>query len=372
MVVVPDDRAAIAAVIQRERPQGALLVLSGGLGPTDDDFTRSAVADAVGVPLERDPAQVAALRARYAALGRGYADVNDRQADRPCGAEWLENPVGTAPGFWFAFPAGGGVLSLPGVPSEFRTLLDLHLEKILTKCGLHAVRIPETTFKIFGIPESEMQARIAVLPHYDRIRMRSLPAFPEIRLKISQRGEDQSGYESALKEIREDLGWRIFSDREDRSHAQEVVELYRQREMKLQVCEELEASGGELAGMLAQAQLQSPGEPVLVRGVVEEQLPAEISTLSPAVQSSGTSTGWVVLTTRKLPLSEEGKPRALVEWRGSRAQAGPGAEGELLRQLPFSGQKEVSFPVFKGARHRALVAHFSLLQLRLLLAEDSP
>ena len=360
MTVVPDDRAAIAAVIQRERAQGSLLILSGGLGPTDDDFTRSAVAEAVGVAVERDSVQVAALRARYAALGRAYSAVNDRQADRPTGAEWLENPVGTAPGFWFPFGTAGGVMALPGVPSEFRKLLDLHLERVLNQCGVRAVPVPETTFKIFGIPESEMQARIAVLPHYGRIRMRSLPAFPEIRLKIAQSGDDAEGYQKALQEIREELDWRIFTDREANSHAGEVLASFQTRGWQLKVEEELEASGGELASLLAQAALKNPGDSVLLSAALQLTSP-DSSGMPPAIDSKDASGGQgiVILRTRCLPPSPEGATRAELSWCFI-------AQSSDSQGSSSWSTKEVSFPVFQGSRHRSLVAHSALLHLRRL------
>ena len=97
--VVPDDRGAIQAVLERLARSNAIIVSTGGLGPTTDDITSECAAAVVGVPLERHEPSLEAIRVRMARFGRTVAPSNAKQADCPRGAAILPNPNGTAPGF---------------------------------------------------------------------------------------------------------------------------------------------------------------------------------------------------------------------------------------------------------------------------------
>jgi competence/damage-inducible protein CinA-like protein len=120
--VVGDDAAALEAVFRRALAAAETVVVSGGLGPTEDDCTRAAAAAAGGVALERVPELEAALRARFTGRGMRMPESNLLQADRPVGAETLPNRLGTAPGF--AMRVGGATLyALPGPPMEMRAVL---------------------------------------------------------------------------------------------------------------------------------------------------------------------------------------------------------------------------------------------------------
>src|SRR5687768_6048585 len=94
-----DDPARIQAALRRLGAAHDFLVCTGGLGPTTDDLTTVAVAAVLGVPLERDPVSLEAIRARMERFGRAMALSNAKQADFPKGARILPNREGTAPGF---------------------------------------------------------------------------------------------------------------------------------------------------------------------------------------------------------------------------------------------------------------------------------
>jgi nicotinamide-nucleotide amidase len=122
--VVGDDRRELEHVVRALRPRVDLIVFCGGLGPTEDDVTREAVAQALNRPLAEDEAIVAHLRARFAA--RGYSspmpESNRRQAMVPAGARVIENVHGSAPGLWID-DGDGVVLLLPGPPRELEPML---------------------------------------------------------------------------------------------------------------------------------------------------------------------------------------------------------------------------------------------------------
>jgi len=121
--VVADVEAEIVAAIRRAANAADHVVVSGGLGPTPDDRTRDAAAEASGVQLVTDDSAIERLRERYAGRGRGLDDASLRQAKLPVGATVHLNPIGTADAFTVTVD-GTPVTCLPGVPSEFDRLLD--------------------------------------------------------------------------------------------------------------------------------------------------------------------------------------------------------------------------------------------------------
>ncbi len=120
---VDDDIPAIAEAVRDLAARADLLVVSGGIGPTTDDLTRRALAEAAGVQVEVRPEVLERLRERYARRGREMPASNERQAEFPTGAAVLDSDVGTADACCIAV-GGTDVVSLPGVPREFRALFD--------------------------------------------------------------------------------------------------------------------------------------------------------------------------------------------------------------------------------------------------------
>ena len=148
---VPDERQVIARAVAEARAGADLVLATGGLGPTHDDLTREAVADAVGEELRSDPALEAMLRERFVAFGR-MPETNLRQALRVPSAEILANPIGSAPGWWID-REGSVVALLPGVPSEMRRMFDEELApRIAARFALAPLHV--RTVKTFGIGES--------------------------------------------------------------------------------------------------------------------------------------------------------------------------------------------------------------------------
>ena len=98
--IVGDNRAELTAHVAHALSRHRVLILTGGLGPTDDDLTREVVAEHLELPLAEDPAIVDAMERRFAARGWKMPAVNRRQAMVPRGATVLANPHGTAPGLW--------------------------------------------------------------------------------------------------------------------------------------------------------------------------------------------------------------------------------------------------------------------------------
>ena len=142
VVIVDDDPAVIAREIRQARANGAALVVTtGGLGPTNEDRTLAGVAAALGRPLREHPGALAAVARRYAALaGAGAAGGGEltparrKMATLPEGAEFIDNPLGTAPAV-FASTATFAILALPGTPDEVHVLVDAAAARIASRLG---------------------------------------------------------------------------------------------------------------------------------------------------------------------------------------------------------------------------------------------
>lgn len=166
-VTVEDEAGAIAAEIGRGAADSALVIVTGGLGPTADDLTRGAMARAMGVELVADAGALAVLEGWFAGRGMEMAEQNRVQALRPRGAVCLENPNGTAPGLYGEIgesgDAGGvgraDVFCLPGPPREMRPMFERFVLPMLRPGWLIETRLLRT----FGLGESKVAAALGGL-----------------------------------------------------------------------------------------------------------------------------------------------------------------------------------------------------------------
>ena len=146
--IVGDSREDLARVLRAALERSPLIVLIGGLGPTDDDLTRDVVAEVLGRSLREDAELRRRIETRFARLGRTMPDNNLRQARVPEGGEWLENRNGTAPGIWIKHNDNILVL-LPGPPRELEPMFDAtclpRLERVAS-----GERIKTRVYKVLG------------------------------------------------------------------------------------------------------------------------------------------------------------------------------------------------------------------------------
>lgn len=155
---VADDLPELVANIREAWDRSRLVVLSGGLGPTADDVTREAIAEALGEPLELDRAVLDGIDAFFKSRGRVMAEVNRKQALKIPSAAWLENPRGTAPGWW-VHKDGKDLVALPGPPAEWKPMW----HELLPQLGLPPAYYYQKTFKTFGIGESDIAQALGEL-----------------------------------------------------------------------------------------------------------------------------------------------------------------------------------------------------------------
>jgi nicotinamide-nucleotide amidase len=157
--VIGDDRNRLANAIRQGLDDADIVVLSGGLGPTEDDITRDAAAKALGCALLTDDGVLEALQRRFQAMQRSMPAINRRQALVLDGAEVLSNDRGTAPGQWVA-SGSKFLIMLPGPPSELKSMFTREclprLSKIAPPAAIHTA-----VLRITGVSESQLDATIA-------------------------------------------------------------------------------------------------------------------------------------------------------------------------------------------------------------------
>jgi nicotinamide-nucleotide amidase len=206
---VPDDVAVVAEAIVALRRVAAVVVVTGGLGPTKDDLTRDAVALALGVPLARDPEAAAFLDATYARLGRTPPPGSDVQADLPRGTTAVVNPRGTAPGILLA-DADGVLFVAPGVPSELVGMVEASLLPLLARRPERrpAPSLRQTT--IAGLAEAAVGRLVADLMERGRDpQVGSYPKQGRVVLALESAAEPDEAarrLDADVAEIRRRLG----------------------------------------------------------------------------------------------------------------------------------------------------------------------
>jgi len=214
---VDDDAKRIVETLLRLSRTARVVVATGGLGPTSDDLTTRAVADALGVDLVRDEASLAKIRQRYASVGREMPPSNEKQADFPDGAEIVPNPLGTAPGF--AVTIGSSLMYfLPGVPSEMQHMF--HESVVPAVVRLATRETHQEHVRTFGLTESRIaQLLEGIEEERPEIVLGYRATFPEIEVKVLARAPSEAVAQAAAREVaavvRERLGDAVYGGRND-------------------------------------------------------------------------------------------------------------------------------------------------------------
>ena len=202
--VVGDNLRRLVAAAQHGLFRSDILIFTGGLGPTEDDLTREAVAEALGVELRRDPEILAHIEQRFAARGWKMASNNAKQADVLVGATVLPNPNGTAPGQWLTGEFEGKqriVVLLPGPPHEMKALFESEVrERLRTKVppAFLAVR----TLKVAMLGESAVDARVApIYKRFSDVETTILAGAGEVELHFKTRASTQDAAQRRVDEV---------------------------------------------------------------------------------------------------------------------------------------------------------------------------
>ena len=202
--IVGDRHADLVSVARIALERSDIVIFMGGLGPTEDDLTREAAAEALGTELKRDPDLVAALYKRFAERRIKMPPNNERQAEVLAGAEVLPNANGTAPGQWLDTEFEGRrriVVLLPGPPHELKPIFDAECVPRL-EAAVPPQYIATRELKIAMVPESEADARVApIYKRYEDIETTILASAGEVQLHFKARAESAEQAQARVDEL---------------------------------------------------------------------------------------------------------------------------------------------------------------------------
>lgn len=250
-VTVPDDQHAIAGAIERLALTAPLIICTGGLGPTPDDCTRPALAQAMGEELVEDREAIGWLEKFSARLSKPLPEANRVQALRPVTATLIQNPNGTAPGIHARISAGGAqadIYCLPGPPREMRPMFTSAVAPGIDNPSGHV----RTRFiNTFGLGESAIAERCHDLLARDVSPLVGLTSDGvDVRFRIRAEGEPDdtlAAVEQATQQINDAMGAYVFGQGEA-SLCEVVVELCKERGTTIATVES--CTGGLLGSMI--------------------------------------------------------------------------------------------------------------------------
>lgn len=268
---VGDNLDRMVAVLETALIRSDAVIVCGGLGPTQDDITREAIARVMGVPLELDDDVAMRIEAMFALHGRRMPMNNLRQAEVPVGATAIADPQpGTAPGL--ICPIGDKVIyATPGVPREMTEIMTRAILPDLIRRSGRSSTIRSRVLRTWGESESGLAERLeAELDRLDRDGGPTLAYLASgiegIKVRITARGVDAADAHAQLDEeeriVRGILGDRLIFGRDDETIEASVLDLLRERGLTLGLAESL------TGGLMASRVVDVPGASDVFRGSV--------------------------------------------------------------------------------------------------------
>ena len=268
-VKVGDNQARIVDTIRRALDRSDAVILCGGLGPTQDDITREAIAEVMGVALVRDDAMGEKIRRGFEARGRRFTENNLRQADCPVGASFIPEMPGTAPGL--VCPLGKQVIyAVPGVPFEMREMMaGTILPDLKRRAGVTAV-IKSRVLKSWGETESRLAELLAErIDALDRAGNPTIAfqasGIEGLKIRITAKAENAEAAEAIIAReeanVRGIVGDAIFAA-DEQTMESAILDLLRERGLSLAVAESV--TGGLVGARLTAV----PGASDVFRGAL--------------------------------------------------------------------------------------------------------
>jgi nicotinamide-nucleotide amidase len=247
---IGDNRDRLVSELKDALERADVLVTIGGLGPTVDDLTRDAIAEAVGDELVVDDEILANLKSFFASRGVDWLESNGRQAQVPTSGTTINNPNGTAPGLHVS-KNGKTILALPGPKGEFNPMADGPVREILQSLQGDGMVIHSRTLRIVGEGESAVEARVRDLMDSGNPTVAPYAHLGEVHLRLTARAKGVEAAEAIIDpveaEIRSRLGQNVFGADGITLEAS-LLDQLDERNGTLAVAESM--TGGELAARL--------------------------------------------------------------------------------------------------------------------------
>lgn len=250
---VSDEKDHILEALHAAAKRADLIIITGGLGPTNDDITKKTLAGYFNVGFKRDEGALEDVKRIFAAHNRPLISINEQQADVPENCTVLRNKNGTAPGMWFEDKSKIYV-SLPGVPFEMMYLIE---EEVLprVKAFFRLSAIVHHTVLTAGLGESFLAETIAPIENKlpAHIKLAYLPKLGQVRLRLSAYGENEGNLKAEVQQIVEEIialipEYVIIS--EDKPLEKAVMDILKEKNLKLTVAES--CTGGYLSHLFTQ------------------------------------------------------------------------------------------------------------------------
>lgn len=248
--VVGDDEQDMEETLRRAFERVEVVIVTGGIGPTEDDITRKVIAKIVKKRLVLNEDALKAIHARLVGRGKEFATSNDRQALVPSGARLLQNPIGIAPGF-YSDEQGMFIAVLPGVPQEMRAMFNEGLRPVLEERFGGRQFIRRRILRTCGLSESAVNQAIQdILKRADPV-VGLTATGTGVDIRIIARGpnaeQSQAQVDRTDAAIREKLGDTVYGM--DSQKIEEVIgALLMQRRLKLSIAES--CTGGLISGRI--------------------------------------------------------------------------------------------------------------------------
>jgi nicotinamide-nucleotide amidase len=374
---VGDNMERMVSSIRLALERNEAVIMCGGLGPTQDDITRFALAEVMGSALRRDPALVARIGERFRSRGREMPGNNLLQADVPDGATPIAEMPGTAPGL--ICPVGDGVVyAVPGVPSEMKQMISgTVLRDLKLRAGVAAV-IKSRTLRTWGYAESKLAelltARIEALDATGNPTLAFLASGIEgIKVRITAKAASETEVGKLLSEeerrVRAILGDTVFGV-DEQTMESVVINLLRQASLSLATAESL--TGGLLGARITDI----PGASDVFRGglvAYANELKQQMLGVPPGPVVSETTAIHMAAGVRRLLNADVGLATTGVA--GPSEQEGQ-AVGTVYVALAIGEQVEARRLQLGGNRKQirqfAVIGILNMLRRRLLTIDDQP
>jgi nicotinamide-nucleotide amidase len=249
---IGDNLHRLAAAFRQALERSDVIITSGGLGPTEDDLTREAIAEVLGEQPQVQPELEQQLREFFQRRQRTMPERNVKQATLIPSAQVLPNPIGTAPGWWVEHD-GRVIASMPGVPHEMHKMWEDQVQPRLAQRISGGV-IVSRTLKLAGIGESRAEEAVGDLTRSSNPTLATYAKSDGIHLRLTAKAPTQAEADSLLDafepRVRKRVHEWVYGTESDNFPAV-VGDLLRQRGMKLATAES--ATGGQLASLITEA-----------------------------------------------------------------------------------------------------------------------